>query len=60
MADVTEISSTQEVFQRKIWQSIEYALENDLSLLEIVGALDTIKTSIMIGDMIEIEVECDG
>lgn len=59
MADVTEISSTSEVFQRKIWQSIEYALENDLSLLEIVGALDTIKTSIMIGDMIEIEVECD-
>lgn len=59
MADVTEISSTAEIFQRKIWQSIEYALENDLSLLEIVGALDTIKTSIMIGDMIEIEV-CDG
>jgi len=60
MAEITEISTSEEVFQRKIWAAIEYALEKDLSLLEIVGSLDTIKTSIQIGDMIEIEVECDG
>ena len=60
MADIREISTSEDIFQKKIWAAIEYALEQDLSLLEIVGSLDTIKTSIQIGDMIEIEVGCDG
>lgn len=60
MAEIREISTLEDIFQKKIWAAIEYALEKDLSLLEIVGSLDTIKTSIQIGDMIEIEADCDG